>query len=308
MSKSTEQKEKNPEATTDELPECFIIMPISDPEGYQSGHFGQVFADLIEPACISAGYKAIRADQVKETNLIHVDMLKRLLDAPMAICDLSSRNPNVLFELGVRQAFDKPVVLIQEEGTQRIFDISLLRIISYKSELKYREVLHDQKVIADSIKATAVAKPEAGSVNSLIQLLAITVAKLPVINANDVESVQFQLIREELSQLRNIINKLTSQQFVSTTELAINPNVLYNALVAEFLGVQQRFLSKSIDIFEARRLLIDLQMRVRLHNKRENSLEIKDKFGRLDKELNGLLSQVKNAMPPLPPIAEEPPF
>jgi len=44
-------------------------MPISDPEGYDKGHFKRVYEDLIKPACRSAGYDPIRADDVLETNL-----------------------------------------------------------------------------------------------------------------------------------------------------------------------------------------------------------------------------------------------
>ena len=102
--------------------ECFVIMPISDHDGYEKGHFRRVYEDIIIPACEKSDYKAVRADEVEETDIIHLSILKKIIEAPMAICDLSTRNPNVLFELGLRQAFDKPVVLIQEKGTERIFD------------------------------------------------------------------------------------------------------------------------------------------------------------------------------------------
>ena len=54
------------------------------------------------------------------------------------------KNPNVLFELGIRQAFDLPVVLIQEENTPRIFDISSINTLDYRKELIYREVIEDR--------------------------------------------------------------------------------------------------------------------------------------------------------------------
>ena len=122
-------------------------MPISDQEGYEKGQFTKVYEDIFKPACISSGYDPIRADEVKQTNLIHLDILQKLIASPMAICDLSSRNPNVLFELGLRQAFDKPTVLVQEVGTPKIFDIAPLRYTEYRKELRYREVLEDQKVL-----------------------------------------------------------------------------------------------------------------------------------------------------------------
>ena len=103
-----------------------------------------MYEDLFKVACNKSGFKAVRADEVKQTYLIHLDIFQKLIESPMAICDLSNRNPNVLFELGLRQAFDKPTVLVQQCETPKIFDISPLRYTEYRKELKYREVLEDQ--------------------------------------------------------------------------------------------------------------------------------------------------------------------
>lgn len=119
--------------------DCFVIMPISDVDGYDKGHFLRVYEDIVKPAVEQTEFSAIRADEVKETNFIHLDILKKIINAPIAICDLSSRNPNVLFELGIRQAFDKPTVLIQEKGTPKIFDIGPLRYLEYSKSMKYLE-------------------------------------------------------------------------------------------------------------------------------------------------------------------------
>ena len=127
--------------------DCFVIMPISDPDGYEVDHFRRVYEDLFVPACEKAGFRAVRADATAQSNLIHLDILQKLINSPMVLCDLSARNPNVLFELGIRQAFDKPTVLVQETGTPRIFDISPLRIIDYRPGLRYREAVYDQNVV-----------------------------------------------------------------------------------------------------------------------------------------------------------------
>ena len=103
--------------------QCFVIMPISDPEDYEPGHFKCVYEDILIPAIKEAGYTPKRADDDKSSSMIQVNIIQDIIESPMAVCDLSSRNPNVLFELGIRQAFDLPVVLVQEEGTPRIFDI-----------------------------------------------------------------------------------------------------------------------------------------------------------------------------------------
>ena len=75
--------------------ECFVIMPISDAEGYDKGHFTRVYEHLVKPAVIEAGFEPMRADDTSKANFIVVDILKQILESDMAICDLSSRNPNV---------------------------------------------------------------------------------------------------------------------------------------------------------------------------------------------------------------------
>jgi hypothetical protein len=117
-----------------------------------------------------------------------------------------SRNPNVLFELGLRQAFDKPVVLIQEIGTPKIFDIAPLRYAQYRKEMRYHEVLEDQKSISQAVIATREAKKE--SINSIVKLLSITKpAVLPEISETNRDPT-LQIIRAELNELRADIRNL----------------------------------------------------------------------------------------------------
>lgn len=185
--------------------DCFIIMPISDVEGYPQGHFKQVYENVIYPSCEMAGYQAVRADEVKATNLIHLDILKKLIDAPIAICDLSTRNPNVLFELGIRQAFDKPVVLIQEKGTPRIFDIAPLRYLEYSKEMKYHEVLKSQQELKEAIEATVAAGGESGNVNSIVKLLALnSPAKIPDLKGGK-EGLAIEMMQAEMREMRKMM-------------------------------------------------------------------------------------------------------
>lgn len=183
--------------------DCFVIMPISDPDGYETGHFQHVYDDIISPACDNAGYNAIRADDVLQTNLIHLDVLKRLLETPMAICDLSTRNPNVLFELGLRQAFDKSVVLVQEKDTPQIFDIAPLRYTEYRKERVYHEVLEDQKAIAKALEATADAANAPDGLNSIVNLLSLTApAALKEFHGEE-NGPMMQVVMAEIGALRN---------------------------------------------------------------------------------------------------------
>ncbi|MET7141297.1 hypothetical protein M3S04_07315 [Xanthomonas sp. PPL139] len=192
-------------ADTAKSKDCFIIMPIADTDGYPAGHFKQVYDNVVGPACEMAGYTAVRADDVKATNLIHLDILKKLIETPVAICDLSSRNPNVFFELGIRQAFDRPVVLIQEVGTPKIFDIAPLRYLEYSKDMKYHDVLRSQRELKDAIEATVTAGGEAGNINSIVKLLALSQsAKIPELKG-DKEGLALGVLRAEMQEMRKLM-------------------------------------------------------------------------------------------------------
>lgn len=185
--------------------ECFVIMPISDPDGYAKGHFSHVYKDIITPACEQANLHAVRADDVKQTNLIHLDMLQKLIEAPISVCDLSTRNPNVMFELGIRQAFDRPVVLIQEKGTPKIFDIAPLRYLEYSKEMKYHEVMKSQEELKEALEATLEAEGVEGNINSIVKLMALgRAAQIPDVE-NQKESLALEYIQAEMRDMRRMI-------------------------------------------------------------------------------------------------------
>jgi hypothetical protein len=78
-----------------------------------------------------------------------------ILDADLCLCDLTEHNPNVLFELGMRLAHDKPVALIHAEGTPRVFDVdNVLRVLPYKKELWRTTLQKDIPEVTAHIKAT----------------------------------------------------------------------------------------------------------------------------------------------------------
>ena len=212
-----------------DLPECFVMMPISDPDGYAQGHFQRVYEDIIRPACRMAGYRATRADYVQETNLIHLDMLQRLLNAPVAVCDLSTRNANVLFELGLRQAFDKPVVLIRETGTPDLFDVAPLRATPYRPTRIYNEVIEDHARIRDAILATVRAAEKNEGVNSLVRLLSLSrPAALPEVSQQELDPV-LQVVRAEITALRSEMRQLVNRGHESMAEPVFEYNENWSA-------------------------------------------------------------------------------
>ncbi|MCW9706383.1 hypothetical protein [Fodinibius salsisoli] len=177
-------------------------MPISDPDKYEEGHFNRVYEHLIEPACLQAGFRVLRADNINSTHHIVLEILDQIVNAEMVLCDLSSTNPNVLYELGIRQAFNKPVTIIKDDVTPRIFDIQGIRDIEYDSTLRIDTVEDLRKEISVALENNS--KSNQKGINSLIELLGIRAAKV----SSSVEiSEESKLI---LSSMDDIHKRLSS--------------------------------------------------------------------------------------------------
>jgi len=230
--------------------DCFIIMPIADHSDYKNGHFKRVYEDILAPACKAAGYKPVRANDVNQANLIHLDILQKLLESPMAICDLSTRNPNVLFELGLRQAFDKPTILVQEVGTPKIFDINMFRYTEYRNGLDYRDVLADQKAIQKVLEETREAVKDGKSVNSIIKLLSITSPATLQDSNNIGDKEYFSILMSEINGLKNIINNasiFSNKNRISKVPKIDSSRIFYNFISFE-KGTSSISIKKFIDL------------------------------------------------------------
>lgn len=158
-------------------PKCFVVMPIADVPGYDPGHFSRVYEYLLKPAIVAAGYSPVRADDEIKTDYIVVGIIQQIVDAEMVICDFSARNPNVMYELGLRHAFNKPVALIKDRRTEKVFDIQGLRYTEYDEALRIDSVHKDIGRISATISETAKTFGE--TVNSVVRLAGIKAAVVP---------------------------------------------------------------------------------------------------------------------------------
>jgi hypothetical protein len=189
------------------IKECFVIMPISDVPGYPQGHFGEVYSDLIKPAVEAAGFKPIRADEVSASNLIQADIINRILQSDICICDVSARNPNVLFEFGFRQAFDMPTVIIKDEITDTIFDVSGFRYIEYESSKRYANIIKKRDEISSSLTQTVQAQGKDGQIFSLVKLLGLSkAASVPNADVNPVDA-KLAILENRISDIHSLISK-----------------------------------------------------------------------------------------------------
>lgn len=185
---------------------CFVMMPISDVDGYPVGHFSEVFNQLIQPAVISAGYECVLATSTSSAHMIQLEVVTRVATADLCICDLSTNNPNVLFEYGIRQAFDLPTVLIKDDRTRRIFDLNGFRDIEYDHTLRIAKTLSTREAIKKAIEHTVGAAGDETQVFSLVKLMKLAKAALPTGEVNQSDA-RFTLIENKLDSLFSMLQR-----------------------------------------------------------------------------------------------------
>lgn len=120
-------------------PVCFVSMPFGKkpyPSTGQTIDFDSVYKTLIQPAVAAEGGLCLRADDEMMGGLIYKAMFSRLLYSELLIADVTTADPNVLYELGIRHAArSRATILIFEHQARIPFDITFLRAIPY--ELDY---------------------------------------------------------------------------------------------------------------------------------------------------------------------------
>ncbi len=124
---------------------CFVIMPFSD-------KLNPVYTNVIKPVIEGLNFTCKRADEIFESKPIIDDIWLNIKKARFLIADLTDKNPNVFYELGLAHAQKKDVILISQDLEDIPFDLRHYRIIIYKDSLSESEEL--KKKITNFVRFT----------------------------------------------------------------------------------------------------------------------------------------------------------
>ena len=115
---------------------CFVIMGFGkkkDPDTNRTIDLDETYKKIIRPAVQSCNYDCVRADEILDSGIIDRSMYALLYRAELVIADISTYNPNAIYELGTRHVL-KPysTIIIKEDESKIPFDINHSRTLSYK--------------------------------------------------------------------------------------------------------------------------------------------------------------------------------
>src|ERR1039457_2854652 len=104
-------------------PHVFVIQPF--------GKEADAVYQLISSAGARAGLTVFRADSIVAGSPIVQNILDAIRDTPLLIADVTNANPNVMYEVGLAQAQNKPLILVSGSGSSIPFDLRGVRVLIY---------------------------------------------------------------------------------------------------------------------------------------------------------------------------------
>lgn len=115
---------------------CFVIIGFGPKKDYETGRtldLDKTFTKLIEPVFKELNINCFRAKEIRHTGIIDLPMYEWIYKADIVVADISTLNPNAIYELGVRHAL-RPftTIVISEKELKYPFDLNHISISKYK--------------------------------------------------------------------------------------------------------------------------------------------------------------------------------
>lgn len=105
---------------------CFVLMPFDN-------QFADYYQKIYKPAIEQCKLVARRADSIYRPSPILHDIWNFINDSALVLADITGKNPNVMYELGLSHAIAKPAIIISNNIDDVPFDLRSLRILLYNT-------------------------------------------------------------------------------------------------------------------------------------------------------------------------------
>ncbi|MGR0183560.1 hypothetical protein [Azospirillum aestuarii] len=132
---------------------CGVVMPISALDGCSEAHWNEVL-DIVSEAIKEAGFSPNLVSNSDDVGVIQKRIIQNLYDNPIVVCDVSGKNANVMFELGMRLAFDKPTIIVKDDKTTYSFDTAPIEHLEYPRDLRFSKIIEFKQRLSEKILRT----------------------------------------------------------------------------------------------------------------------------------------------------------
>ncbi|MBO0407442.1 hypothetical protein [Aeromonas hydrophila] len=203
---------------------CGLVMPISSNDCGTEQHWLNV-QKIIRDGLLPLDMNIRMVSHSDEVNIIQKNIVRNLFSDDIIICDVSSRNPNVMFELGIRLTFDKPVVIIKDKETPFVFDVGGIYHLEYPRSLNYVDILSFQESLCEKVKATLLASKDENH-SPFLSNFTIAIEKKNELSTKEFERDEYLRLQvDELKEMFKIVlSRLPENPIARRNGLTIGGN------------------------------------------------------------------------------------
>ena len=194
---------ENKDITQPKKPICGIVMPISSIDGCSESHWADVL-QILKDAVADAGFEANLVSNSEDIGVIQKRIIQNLYENEIVVCDVSGKNANVMFELGIRLTFDKPAIVIKDDKTGYSFDTSPIEHLEYPRDLRFGSIVAFKEKLARKLTATLKASREDPKYTTFLKHFGTY--KISQLESKEVSGYQF--ILTELDDIKRQIGNL----------------------------------------------------------------------------------------------------
>jgi hypothetical protein len=194
-----ESKDPKADATPEEVT-CGLVMPISTLDGCSAEHWSEVKAIVVEAieSIQAPRFKVRLVSEADDIDVIQKRIVHNLYTSDIVVCDVSGKNPNVMFELGMRLAFDRVAVIVKDDKTDYSFDTQPVEHVGYRRDLRFSSIVGFQKTLADKVQATYTKSIAAPGQSPFLK----TFGDFKVATIKETEAPANSIILDQLTELR----------------------------------------------------------------------------------------------------------
>jgi hypothetical protein len=114
----------------------FVLMEFKEP-------FLGIYEGLIKPVVEEEGFRPMKSDDIFSTTAVVEDIWENINRAALVIAEISTNNPNVMYELGICHTVGKNVMMITQDTSSIPFNFRHLRCYGYKDDIRGANELKD---------------------------------------------------------------------------------------------------------------------------------------------------------------------
>jgi hypothetical protein len=125
---------------------CFVIGPIGRHKSDERAHADRLLKEIIKPTFSKhfRSFKVERADHIARPGMIDSQVITHLIEADLVVADLTTRNANAFYELGIRHMLQKPIIHLFRRGDDIPADVAPYRAVEFAYDDK--RDLQDAKI------------------------------------------------------------------------------------------------------------------------------------------------------------------